>query len=131
MDKKIHIQELIQARNLASQAECAKFENALSALWGKLEADDLDDVLKAFSDETADDELMFSLVHLVEQNDGDEYLRKIALLTPEMDGAREWAKMLNRRILNSGPHSERYRKIIGTLGDSQKEKITALLDALA
>ena len=67
MDKKIHIQELIQARNLASQDECAKFENALSALWGKLEADDLDDVLKAFSDETADDELMFSLVHLVGQ----------------------------------------------------------------
>ena len=131
MDKKVHIQELIKARNLASQDECAMFENALSALWGKLEADDLDDVLKAFSDGTASDELMFSLVHLVEQNDGDEYMRKIALLTPDMDDAKEWAKMLNRRILNSESHSERYRKIIDALDDSQKAKITAFLEQLA
>ena len=130
MDKKVHIQELIKARNLASQDECAMFENALSALWGKLEADDLDDVLKAFSDGTASDELMFSLVHLVEQNDGDEYMRKIALLTPDMDGAKEWAKMLNRRILNSESLSERYRKIIDALDDSQKAKITAFLEQL-
>lgn len=106
------------------------FDSALCALWDNVTTDDIEDLLKAFCDDTEDDEVMFGLLHLIERLDSDESLLKIALLTPEMQGAEEWAKLLNRRILNSEPHCARYRKIISTLSACHQEKILALIAKL-
>ena len=44
---------------------------------------------------------MFGLVHMIEELPIEGYLRKIAVCTPNMNDAQEWAMTLNRRILNS------------------------------
>ena len=130
MDKKTQIQNLIKSQKLSTAEECSMFDSALCALWNNVEVDDIDDLLKAFSDDTEQDEIMFSLLHIVESLDSDDSLQKIALLTPEMQGAEEWAKLLNRRILNSEQHCAKYRKLISALPAYRQEKILALLAKL-
>ena len=114
MDKKTQIQNLIKSQKLSTAEECSMFDSALCALWNIVEVDDIDDLLKAFSDDTEQDEIMFSLLHLVESLDSDE----------------EWAKLLNRRILNSEQHCAKYRKLISALPAYRQEKILALLAKL-
>lgn len=43
---------------------------------------------------------MFGIIHLMKQLQGEEYLRKIAICTPDMKEAHDWAMTLNKRIIN-------------------------------
>ena len=78
-------------------------------------------------DDTKDDEVMFGIIHLIEQLQGEEYLKKIAICTPDMKEAHDWAMTLNKRIINSQKYFEKYIEIIGDLEKEYKEKILKLL----
>lgn len=89
--------------------------------------DDIAEICKAFDDDTKDDEVMFGIIHLIEQLQGEEYLKKIAICTPDMKEAHDWAMTLNKRIINSQKYFEKYIEIIGDLEKEYKEKILKLL----
>lgn len=127
MDKKNQIQQLINSRNLSTNEEYVLFEGALQALQMSITIDDIDEICKAFWDDTKNDEVMFGIIHLIEQLQGEEYLKKIAICTPDMKEAHDWAMTLNKRILNSQKYFEKYIEIIGELEKEYKEKILKLL----
>ena len=85
------------------------------------------EVCKAFCDDTKDEEVMFGIIHLIEQLQGEEYLETIAICTPNMNEAHDWAMTLNKRIINSQKYFEKYIEIIGKLEKEYKEKIIKLL----
>ena len=123
MDKNNHIQQLINSRKLSTNEEYELFEGALQALHMSISIDDIADICKAFCDDTKDDEVMFGIIHLIEQLQGEEYLKTIAICTPDMKDAHDWAMTLNKRIINSQKYFEKYIEIIGELEKDYKEKI--------
>ena len=127
MNKSIQIQQLINSRKLNTNEEYALFENALQVLQTSITIDDIPEICKAFYDDTADDEVMFGIIHLIEQLDGEEYLKKIATCTPNMKDAHDWAMTLNKRIINNQEYFEKYIEIISKLEKKYKENILKLL----
>ena len=127
MDKKSQIQQLINSRKLSTNEEYVLFESALQALQKSVTIDDIGEICKAFCDDTEDDEVMFGIIHLMEQLQGEEYLKKIAICTPDMKEAHNWAMLLNKRIINSQKYFEKYIEIIDQLEKKYKEKILQLL----
>ena len=127
MDKNNHIQQLINSRKLSTNEEYELFAGALQALHMSISIDDIADICEAFCDDTKDDEVMFGIVHLIEQLQGEEYLKTIAICTPDMKDAHDWAMTLNKRIINSQKYFEKYIEIIGELEKDYKEKILKLL----
>ena len=127
MDKNIQIQQLVNSRKLSTNEEHVLFEDALQALQKSITIADIAEICKAFCDDTKDDEVMFGLIHLIEQLQGEEYLKKIAICTPDMNDAHDWAMTLNKRIINSQKYFEKYIEIIGELEKEYKEKILKLL----
>lgn len=127
MDKSTYIQQLVNARKLHTNEEYVLFEDALQALQASITVDDITEICKAFCDDTQDDEVMFGIVHLIENLQGEKYLKKIAICTPNMKDAHDWAMTLNKRIINSSKYFEEYIAIISTLEKEYKEKILKLL----
>lgn len=127
MEKSIQIQQLFQCRKLSTDKECELFEDALQNLDGNIEIEDVDQICQAFYDDTEDDEIMFEMIHLIEQLISEEYLKCIALCTPAMKEAHDWAMTLNKRIINSQKYFEKYIEVINGLKQEDKEKILNLL----
>ena len=127
MDNSIQIQQLINSRKLSSTEEYVLFEGALQALQMSITIDDIAEICKAFCDDTKDKEVMFGMIHLMEQLQGEEYLKKLAICTPDMRDAHDWAMTLNKRIINSQKYFEKYIEIIVELEKEYKEKILKLL----
>ena len=128
MEKIKEIQNLMDSRTLNSDSECELFEKSIQNLQGNISLNDIENLLKVFYDETNNDEIMFSLIHLIETLRGEDYLKKIAIFSPLMTDAHEWAMTLNKRILNSQTFFEMYTDIIKSLNSDSKKKILALLD---
>lgn len=127
MDKNTHIKQLIDARKLGTDEECVLFDQAVNALHGNISVADIYEICNAFYDETESDEVMFGLVHLIEQLCGEDYLKCIALCTPQMRQAHDWAMTLNKRIINSEAWFEKYIGVIKTLEKAQQNEIKNLL----
>lgn len=128
MDNSIQIQQLINARSLSTNEEYLSFESALQSLQKNITIDDVPEICKAFCDDTQNDEVMFEIIHLIEQLQGDEYLKKIAICSPNMKDAHDWAMTLNKRIINSQRFFEKYIEVISELEEESKEKIILLLN---
>ncbi|MCM1385425.1 MAG: Imm30 family immunity protein [Lachnoclostridium sp.] len=127
MEKNAQIQQLYHCRKLSTDEECELFEDALQDLDGNIEMEDVNQICQAFYDDTEDDELMSGMIHLIEQLISEEYLKCIALCTPAMKDAHDWAMTLNKRILNSQKYFEKYVEVIDGLEQEEKEKILNLL----
>ncbi|MEJ8553228.1 Imm30 family immunity protein [Tepidibacter sp. Z1-5] len=55
---------------------------------------------------------MFGIIHLIESFDKEKYLVELINSLPEMlETAKEWAIILNKRILNSETYRSEYSKI--------------------
>lgn len=124
------IKQLYGARMLSTSSDYELFDDALEKLEQTITADDVCQICKVFHDNTNDDEVMFGLVHVIEQLERDEYLKCIAKCTPNMEEAPEWAKLLNKRILNSQQDFNEYITIIINLDVHSKDKILTLLKAI-
>ncbi len=127
MDNSTQIQQLIKNRKLSSEEEFKLFEDALHKLQGNITIDDVYEICNAFCDDCEDDEVMFGIIHLIEQLEMDGYLKCIALCSPDMVGAHEWAMTLNKRIINNQLYFEKYIDVIDKLEKPYKEKILKLL----
>nr|MBP3282914.1 hypothetical protein [Treponema sp.] len=77
MEKIKEIQILMDSRTLNSDSECELFEKSIQNLQGNISLNDIENLLKVFYDETNNDEIMFSLIHLIETLRGEDYLKKL------------------------------------------------------
>lgn len=127
MNNQIHIDRLFQARKLASSQEYEAFEASLIALQENIQISDISKLCKVFYDDTEDEEVMFGLVHFIEQFSRDEYLKCIAMCAPDMTDAHEWAMILNKRILNHPEYFSKYTEIIAAMEEPDQTKIINLL----
>ena len=127
MNKQKFFIRLYSARKLYSSEERIIFEDALINLQGNILIDDICELCKIFCDDTEDEEMMFGLIHLIEQCKGQEYLRCIAKFSPNMTEAHDWAMILNKRILNSQNYFQPYAEIIVDLESNYQTSIIELL----
>ncbi len=127
MEKDKYIKQLFSSRKLSTYEEHVLFEDALQALHACATVDDVSEICKAFYNDTQDEEVMFGIIHLIEQFCGEQYLKVIAMCTPNMSDAHEWAMILNKRIINSTKFFDKYIEVINLLEKEYKEKILKLL----
>lgn len=127
MTKKKLINQLINSRKLSSNEEYEQFEDALIKLQGNVQVDDIYELCNAFYDNTESEEVMFGLVHLIEEFVSEEYLRCIAICSPNMIDGHDWAMTLNKRILNSNNYFHKYVEVLTNIESSYKTKILKLL----
>lgn len=128
MDKRESINKLLATKKLSTNEECIEFEAALRELQNNLSVEDIDSLSEVFWDDTEDYEVMFGLIHMIEDMRGEAYLNKIAVCTPKMKEAHEWAMTLNKRIINSPEYYTMYINTIRSLDESEKNSILALLE---
>jgi hypothetical protein len=75
--------------------------------------------------------MMWGLVHTVEAFDLEVYLTEMAKAVPRMlPHAKDWALLLNRRVLNTRKAVPIYRRIISTLPAKTRAAITKLLEEI-
>lgn len=127
MNQQEAIKQLYSARMLSTSSDYELFDDALEKLEEPITADEVCELCKVFHDGTNDDEVMFGLVHFIEQLERDEYLKCIAKCTPNMEQAPVWAKLLNKRIINNQQDFNRYIAVINDLDSHGKDKIFSLL----
>lgn len=123
---------LYQARKMQTQEEVKQFEEAREALVSSGNTNVLSDLFAAFDDSTEQHEVMFGLVHDVESYEPQKYLTLLARATPKMlRTAKEWAKILHMRLLNSRKHRLIYRNVVRSLPPKTRSSIASLLEEIA
>lgn len=105
-DVKFYIQSLVKNSSLRSSENVEKFEISLSKLSGvDLSADDIHTLYSVFDDNTDDHEVMFGLVHLLDEYFIKNYKTGVAsLLRAEnaiKDPEGDWFEILISRALNN------------------------------
>ncbi|OOG94109.1 Imm30 family immunity protein [Bacillus pseudomycoides] len=131
MDCKFEIKRLYSCRFLTNQSECEEFDNALENL---ADCDDeklIKELCLVFEDETQEEEVMFGLVHLIEDFEVGKYLTEMPKALPKMvENAKEWAMLLNKRILNNDLYRIEYAKILVGMNNDIKLTVINLLNEI-
>lgn len=131
MDSKSEIKRLYNCRFLKNQSECEEFDNVLENL---ADCDDeklIKDLCMVFEDETQEEEVMFGLVHLIEDFEMGKYLTEMPKALPKMvENAKEWAMLLNKRILNNDLYRIEYAKILVGMNNDIKLTVINLLNEI-
>lgn len=103
----MHCQKLIEVleknKRVSSSDEISLFDDALKKLleW-EIEKNDLIKLFSIFDDECQDEEVLFGLVHLLEDLDINEFISAFIQAVPRMQTrTSEWIKTFHYRILNS------------------------------
>lgn len=125
--EKEFMNQLYSNRLLRDRQEIEKFEEGLEMLSEVIQEDDISELCGIFDDNTMDDEVMFGLIHLIEQFQGKGYLGCIAKYSPNMNRAHNWAMVLNKRILNSQKYFEQYVEVIANIESKYQAPIMELL----
>lgn len=94
---------------------------------GNAKANDICMLCNIFYDNTEDEEVMFGLIHFIEQFPDREYLYYIAMCSPNMKDGYNWAIILNIRILNNEKTFKMYVEVISNMEYNYKIKILELL----
>lgn len=131
MDGNSDVNKVYTNRLLQNQAEVTEFEQALSNLISSADVSIIGDLCMGFDDDTYKYEVMFGLVHGIEQLYKDrieEGLNLIALAVPKViNRAEEWMEVLHYRILNHEQVRITYGKVLSKMDIKTKEIIINLL----
>ena len=91
----------------------------------------LSDLLLSFSDDTERREVMWGLVHHVEDYPAEIYIPGLVAVLPQMvPQAHEWALLLLRRLLNTAGDRSLLRDAYRTQPPEQREVVLGLLREL-
>lgn len=131
MDINSLTQALIDNRSLKNQKEISVFEYTISSILNLKDLNHIKNLCLGFDDETEHNEVMFGLIHAIESYDkvygSEQSLKKLSESLPYMlPHAKEWAKILHKRILNHEPSCKIYAKVI-TKADVNIKKIALQL----
>jgi hypothetical protein len=125
------IARLYENRLLRTELECEHFDLALEALSGDTEDEVIHQIFKVFDDDTEQEEVMFGLVHFVESYQMEMYLTQLLESLPEMlENARNWAIVLNQRILNDDIYRKDYADIAALMPPRIKKCLAFLLEEI-
>ena len=131
MDSKSEIKRLYSCRFLKNQSECEEFDSVLENL---ADCDDeklIKELCIVFEDETQEEEVMFGLVHFIEDFEMGKYLTEMPKALPKMvESAKEWAMLLNIRILNNDLYRSEYAKILVGMNHDIKLTVINLLNEI-
>ncbi|MCU4766528.1 Imm30 family immunity protein [Bacillus toyonensis] len=131
MDSKSEIKRLYSCRFLKNQSECEEFDSVLENL---ADCDDeklIKELCIVFEDETQEVEVMFGLVHFIEDFEMEKYLTEMPKALPKMvENAKEWAMLLNIRILNNDLYRSEYAKILVGMNNDIKLTVINLLNEI-
>lgn len=126
--KNHYIKQLIENKIMETDEQYELFEDSIENLADLSQIDDIPILCKGFDDSTKEDEVMFGLVHLIENLEGDRFIDLIiqGILGMKQE-SRDWAKLLIKRILNSDHDREAYRLAFQQLDISSKNEMIVLL----
>ncbi|KHL94886.1 hypothetical protein QW71_15820 [Paenibacillus sp. IHB B 3415] len=125
------IARLYENRLLRTELECEQFDLALEGLAGDTEDAVIHQIFKIFDDDTEQEEVMFSLVHFVESVQMEMYLTQLLESLPDMmEHARNWAIVLNTRILNDDNYRKDYAEIAALMPVKVKRCLAFLLEEI-
>ncbi|MCU5584370.1 Imm30 family immunity protein [Bacillus toyonensis] len=131
MDYQSEIKRLYSCRFLKNQSECEEFDSVLENL---ADCDDeklIKELCIVFEDETQEEEVMFGLVHFIEDFEMGKYLTEMPKALPKMvENAKEWAMLLNIRILNNDLYRSEYAKILVGMNNDIKLTVINLLNEI-
>lgn len=128
MDIKSEIQKLQQNKLLRNSNEINAFELAIENIVSLKDGKLVKDLCSGFDDQTEDHEVMFGLVHAIEDFEGEEGLFEMAKAIPSMlPHAKEWATILNYRILNHEPSRKLYIKVLSKVDSTIKDTIVRII----
>ncbi|APM39140.1 Imm30 family immunity protein [Clostridium kluyveri] len=131
MDINIEAKKLKDNRLLKTEEEIRNFEQAVENIISMKDVNNIKYLCLGFDDSTEHDEVMFGLIHAIESYDkmfgAEEALAKLAEAIPDMyPHAKEWVKVLHKRILNDAPSRKIYVKVISNSDSSIKKTVIDL-----
>lgn len=96
-----------------------------------LSEEDLAKILHCFDDATDDPGAMFRLVHAIERAEMSRYSSALLRELPRLNSARDWAKTLLTRIVNSDQHVAYLEKSATNLSPPTKLALLGILSDIA
>jgi GNAT superfamily N-acetyltransferase len=124
------IDRLRAIHRLETAAEMEEYDRIIAELANDEPLDPalLPDLFLSFFDETEGEEVMWSLLHLVEDFQGQAYASALVEALPRMMAqAREWGLLLLKRMLNSEPDRPLLRAAFGAGSPEQQQLVRELL----
>lgn len=129
------IDRLVSIRDLDTNEKCDEFIKTLlddsdeSYKAGSLEMSDIPKLCRIFHDYPGCDELMDSLMHLIEDIPGEksEYNKYIAIAVPAMIDAPVFAMTLVQRIMYSDDYYAEFPNVICNLKSEEKQEFIDFL----
>lgn len=122
------IQILHQARNLSNKEEVIAFEDALEALRGRSNDFPYESLYNVFIDDTHQSEVMWNLVHFIEDLDLKKTLSAfINVIDKMVKEGKEWSKVFMYGILN---HQESLELFLKLFEMDRKKKNKEIIYAL-
>ncbi|SFA72337.1 Imm30 family immunity protein [Selenomonas ruminantium] len=112
---------------LRNEYEVELFEKAIEEICSTQRAEYVLNLCSGFDDDTEDEEVMFGLVHAVEELGGDDGLYWTAMGLERMWRNKEWCKILLYRILNSDEDRIKYPEVINRLPWRERDRNISLL----
>ncbi len=146
-----HIEKLREiSQGQSNDSYVADFEDVLAEIHELHDADSIPLLIDFFDDDCEYDELMFSIIHTIEDFNDEVYVKKVfKKLEDFYRDAPRWASIVHMRILNSSPTLAAYinelkvsankkqvevlrtmLEEIGVRGADLKAKTTPLLDVV-
>ncbi|UQA59976.1 Imm30 family immunity protein [Polyangium aurulentum] len=130
-DLRDHIEHIRRHAKLEERADIHAFTDAVvacSALAKTFEVDDVIALLEVMRDGVTYDEVMFSLVHVVEAARPEVYMEALLTVLPRMEPvAKELATELIGRITNSPGDASQFVRYAATVGREVHVPLTRLL----
>ena len=134
MDKDGLIAELTANSHLRTPEEIRTFDKALEELSenSALESKDLSKLFMVFEDDCQDEEVMFGLVHFVEDFDLTDLLRTFIEVVPQLSAkAPRWTKLFHYRILNSDKARPLFKEMLRAADSATQGIIRKTLEEIA
>lgn len=135
MDILVELTELKNNRLLRDKREVEKYEKSIENILDMKDVNNIEELCQGFDDLTENDEVMFVLIHAIESYDKivslEISLKVLANSIPKMlPHAKEWLKILHKRILNHEPSRNIYKEIIPTLNEDIQKNIVSQLKSI-
>ncbi len=135
MDILVELNELKNNRLLRDESEVERFEKSIENILDMEDVNNIEILCQGFDDLTENDEVMFGLIHAIESYDkivsSEISLKVLANSIPKMlPHAKEWLKILHKRILNHEPSRNIYKEIIPTLNNDIQKYIVSQLNSI-
>jgi hypothetical protein len=123
-----YLKELDRYRDFETEGNIDKFDEVLGKIAKLNDPMSIGSLVKYFDDDSDYHEVLFGIVHLVEEFDDHTYLTELLPSMPWMvENSPYWGKVLHYRILNSPATFNEYINVLPSLSGDVKNHLKKLL----